>query len=83
MADAITNSTSHLVDADLQAIAVYLKSLPAGGDTAAVPISGEDPKMRRGSEIYDNQCSACHGGQGQGIVGLFPRGTPSFLALID
>jgi len=73
MADAITNSTSHLADADLQAIAVYLKSLPAGGGTAAMPISGTDPKMQRGSEIYDNQCSACHGRQGQGIAGLFPR----------
>jgi hypothetical protein len=25
------------------------------------------------SLIYDNQCAACHGAEGQGIVGLFPR----------
>jgi mono/diheme cytochrome c family protein len=73
MADAITNSTSHLTNADLQAIAVYLKSLPAGGGTAADAISAADPEMRQGHVIYDNQCTACHGGSGQGIVGLFPR----------
>ena len=29
--------------------------------------------MQQGGEIYYNQCAACHGGRGQGIVGLFPR----------
>ena len=31
MADAVTHSTSHLTDADLRAIAVYLKDLPSDG----------------------------------------------------
>ena len=73
MADAITHSLSHLADADIRAMAVYLKSLPAGGGTAPQPISGEEPKMQQGAAIYDNQCAACHGAGGQGIVGLFPR----------
>ena len=73
MADAITHSLSHLVDADIRATAVYLKSLPPGGGTLPVPISAKDPKMQRGGAIYYNQCAACHGGEGQGIVGLFPR----------
>ena len=29
--------------------------------------------MQQGAMIYFNQCAACHGGGGQGIVGLFPR----------
>ena len=73
MADAVTHSTSHLTDVDLQAIATYLKSLPPGGGTLPQPISAEEPKMQRGGVIYYNQCAACHGAEGQGIVGLFPR----------
>jgi len=70
MADAITHSLSHLADADIRAMAVYLKSLPAGGGTALQPISAEGPKMQQGAAIYDNQCAACHRADGQGIVGL-------------
>jgi mono/diheme cytochrome c family protein len=73
MADAITHSLSHLIDPDLRAMAAYLKSLPGGGGALPVPISATDPKMQQGGTIYYNQCAACHGGQGQGIVGLFPR----------
>jgi mono/diheme cytochrome c family protein len=73
MADAITHSLSHLTDADLRAIAVYLKSLPSAGGTLPAPISAEEPKMQQGHAIYFNQCAPCHGAEGQGIVGLFPR----------
>ena len=73
MAEAVTHSTSHLTDADLRAMAVYLKSLPPGGGTLPQPISADEPKMLQGSAIYYNQCVACHGAQGQGIEGLFPR----------
>ncbi|MFZ2106655.1 MAG: cytochrome c [Roseiarcus sp.] len=73
MADAVTHSTSHLTDIDLRAIATYLKSLRPGSGTLPQPISAEEPKMRQGGVIYDNRCAACHGAEGQGIVGLFPR----------
>jgi mono/diheme cytochrome c family protein len=73
MADAVYHSTSHLTDADLRAIAVYLKDLPPGGGVATQPISAQDPVMQQGQAIYDNQCAACHTVGGEGIVGLFPR----------
>jgi len=73
MADAITHSLSHLTEADLRAIAVYLKSLPTSGGTIASAISVRQPKMQEGAAIYSDECGACHGGKGQGIVGLFPR----------
>jgi mono/diheme cytochrome c family protein len=73
MAEAVTNSTSHLTDAELRAMALYLKSLPAGGGTLPQPISADEPKMQLGHTIYYDQCGACHGAGGQGIVGLFPR----------
>jgi mono/diheme cytochrome c family protein len=73
MADAITHSISHLADADVRAIAVYVKSLPPAGGAPPVPISAEEPKMQQGHAIYSSQCASCHGAEGQGIVGLFPR----------
>ena len=51
MADAVTHSTSHLTDVDLQAIATYLKSLPPGGGTLPQPIPAEEPKMQRGGVV--------------------------------
>ncbi len=78
MADAVYHSTSHLTDADLRAIAAYLKDLPPGGGLAPQPVSAQDPVMQQGQAIYNNQCAACHTVAGEGIVGLFPRlsGTP-------
>ena len=73
MADAVTHSTSHLTDADLRAIAVYLKDLPSGGGGPPQPVSAQDPAMQQGQAIYNNQCAACHTAGGEGIVGLFPR----------
>ena len=73
MADAVAHSTSHLTDADLRAIAVYLKDLPPGGSVAPQPVSAQDPAMQEGQAIYNNQCAACHTVAGEGIVGLFPR----------
>jgi mono/diheme cytochrome c family protein len=73
MADAVSHSTSHLTDADLRAMAVYLKSLPSSHDKMPSPISARAPLMRQGQTIYENQCSACHTPQGRGIVGLFPH----------
>ena len=73
MAEAVTNSTSHLTDADLRAIAVYLKDLPPGSSVPPQPVAAQDPAMEQGQAIYNNQCAACHTMGGEGIVGLFPR----------
>ena len=72
MAEAVSDSTSHLSDDDLVAMATYLKDLPAGGTTVAAQ-AADTPVMRQGEAIYVDQCSACHTRQGEGIVGLFPR----------
>ena len=73
MADAVAHTTSQLTDADLRAIAVYLKDLPPGGGGLPQPVAAQDPTMQRGQAIYNQQCAACHTGGGGGIVGLFPR----------
>ena len=79
MAEEITLSSSHMTDADLTAIATYLKDLP--GQTASPPaaVSASDAKMVAGGAIYADECSACHGLDGKGVPYLFPSlaGSPN------
>ncbi|TPL05543.1 MULTISPECIES: cytochrome c [unclassified Mesorhizobium] len=71
MAEAVENSTSKMTDADLKAVAVYLKSL--GSDTGvAQPAKPDRARMVTGEAIYRDNCSACHGGDGAGAGALFP-----------
>jgi mono/diheme cytochrome c family protein len=70
MAEEIINSTSRYDDDDLHAIATYLKSLPRQSNAA--PPSAEPSAMKAGEAIYRDQCSACHGLEGQGVAMLFP-----------
>jgi mono/diheme cytochrome c family protein len=72
MAEEITLSSSHLTDADLTAIATYLKDLPGQTAARAAAISASDPKMVAGEAIYADACSACHGPDGKGVPYLFP-----------
>jgi mono/diheme cytochrome c family protein len=82
MAEAISLSTSHMSDADLKAIAIYLKSLP-GRTEAPKPLSSDDPVMAAGGAIYRDQCSACHGLDGRGVPLLFPSLADSSMARSD
>ena len=83
MSETLNLSTSKMSDADLQAIAIYLKG-GAGQQTAAAdPPPAADPPsqsaMKVGGQIYADECSACHGPDGKGEPGLFPAldGSPS------
>lgn len=41
--------------------------------SVSVPVSAaENTRFERGSEVYNQQCAACHQAQGQGIPGSFP-----------
>lgn len=80
MSEVIT-STSRMTDADLRAIAVYLKDQPGGTQTvgarsapnAEIATAAPDDKiMKVGAAIYADQCSACHTPDGSGIPTLFP-----------
>jgi mono/diheme cytochrome c family protein len=79
MAEEITLSSSHMTDADLMAIATYLKGLPGETAAPAAAISASDPKMVAGAAIYADECSACHGPDGKGVPYLFPSlaGSPN------
>lgn len=77
MAEVITDSTSGLSDADLRAIAVYLKGVPSS-QAESTPVAGDTPAMRSGQAIYVDECSACHAASGSGVANLFPalKGDP-------
>lgn len=82
MADVVFRSTQHLSEADLTAMAMYLKKLPDttpgtggadGADGAAnAPVRRDAGTMERGARIYDQRCAYCHGDAGQGVRGAFP-----------
>jgi alcohol dehydrogenase (quinone), cytochrome c subunit len=83
MTSVIYNSTSHLTDEDLNAIAAYLKSLPApsGAQVAPVPASSNATTAKLtaardltdGERLYLDNCSACHAVNGKGAPRTFPH----------
>ena len=73
MADVVTQSTQHMHDDDLRAIATYLQSLPprparAGGGSQVDATA----LISRGDKLYAQQCAGCHGKDGQGVAGVYP-----------
>ena len=72
MAEEIGFSSARMTDADLRAIAIYLKSLDEVRAAPPAPLAATDPQMKAGASIFSAQCSACHGSDGKGTPGLFP-----------
>ena len=71
MAEVVQNSTQHLSDADLDAIAAYLKGMP--GSTAVAKSRDVDSAiMTRGKALYFDNCTGCHLEDGTGIAQVFP-----------
>ncbi|HTH98224.1 MAG TPA: cytochrome c [Stellaceae bacterium] len=71
MNDVIQNSTSKMTDADLAAIATYLKSIPAAGPGPASEKPGADV-INAGKAVYAANCSTCHQDSGGGEPGRYP-----------
>ena len=69
MAETIHDSLSKLTDADLHAIAAYLKSTPATASYAATQRADYTGQQPAGREVYLSYCSSCHQPNGQGIEG--------------
>ncbi|MDF3811303.1 MULTISPECIES: cytochrome c [Rhodopseudomonas] len=74
MAEAIRHSTSHMPDADIAAIATYLKDSGLGAVKAApVAVAASNNAMRAGAAIFKDSCAVCHKDDGIGEAHLFPR----------
>jgi mono/diheme cytochrome c family protein len=73
MSETVSLSTSHMSDADLHAIAVYLKDQPGqNADAQKIRTSPDAGMLKMGGRIYADECSACHASNGEGAAGLFP-----------
>ncbi|MBK5509538.1 MULTISPECIES: c-type cytochrome [unclassified Pseudomonas] len=80
MSDVVTHSMQYMTDADLTAIARYLKSLPANDpndqphqydkQVAQALWKGDDSKP--GASVYIDNCAACHRTDGHGYTRVFP-----------
>jgi cytochrome c553 len=77
MSEVIAHSLQFANPADAQAMAAYLKSLPAQAPTEKESTGlGQrtlQPLMVRGENIYTNTCAECHGKQGEGKPDQFPK----------
>ena len=90
MADVVAHSTQHMTDADLNAMAAYIKTLPASGgskstfaasDTTAKELYNGVEK-NRGAQLYLDNCAACHRTDGKSNAIVFPAlpGNPTVLS---
>jgi len=71
MAEVIVNSTSLMSDADVRAMAVYLKDIPVGAPEPSV-VPPPQAEMAAGKAIYARACIACHEADGSGTPRIYP-----------
>jgi len=98
MTSVVYNSTSYMTDKDLNAIAAYLKWLPASGKAAAAkPAAATDHSrinstiaklssakdLTLGERLYLDNCAACHSVTGLGAPKVFPRLDGATLVLAE
>ncbi|CAG9229356.1 Alcohol dehydrogenase (quinone), cytochrome c subunit [Paraburkholderia sabiae] len=92
MVEQIEDSSQYLTNADAQAIAHYLKSLPAQNSSgtytphvepARSPVNGSrvPDELSLGFNVYRGFCASCHREDGMGVPNAFPSlaGNPSVL----
>jgi mono/diheme cytochrome c family protein len=74
MSETLNLSTSHMTDADLKAIATYLKDPPVRNENQNQNVSAapDQTVMKVGAKIYADECSGCHMANGKGSANLFP-----------
>jgi mono/diheme cytochrome c family protein len=78
MAEVVYDSFQYLTEADVRAVAVYLKALPAHSGEAntstenAGVAEAQSSLAPLGKKIYDAQCAVCHADGGEGKPPNFP-----------
>jgi mono/diheme cytochrome c family protein len=83
MAEVVFDSTQYLDDADVRAMAVYLKSLGQGTPPAeavtTVPAPESSLLLHFGQTVYEARCALCHASDGRGMPPDYPplAGNPS------
>ena len=83
MAEVTFDSLQYLNDADVRAMAIYLKSLgqgtPPGAEVAAVTGPEGSLLLHFGQTVYETHCASCHAKDGRGMPPQYPplAGNPS------
>ena len=74
MAEVVQESLQHLSDGDINAMAVYLKALPATPDKLPEKLEGPDVDavVAQGKDLYGKHCADCHGADGRGLAPAYP-----------
>ncbi len=76
MAEVVHDSTQHLAEPDLRAMATYLKSLPPNVADDAAPIETtaamREDLMTKGARVYATECVGCHQASGRGVPRAYP-----------
>jgi len=79
MTEAVNNSTSYMSDSDINAIAAYLKSVPAASAQQAVAYDDgttatlrDRPTALPGGALYAGACASCHGLDAKGFTPYMP-----------
>lgn len=75
MAEVVYRSLQHLDNADLRAMANYLKSLPspvAGGAVPGAASAADERQLAAGAKLYERHCVDCHGAEGRGYPTAYP-----------
>ncbi|MCD0502977.1 c-type cytochrome [Bordetella petrii] len=82
MSQVVSDSTQHLSDADLSAIAAYLKTLTPVNEAATQALAYDDTAAQalrtgkdqsEGAMTFLNNCAACHRSTGKGYEQTFPQ----------
>ncbi len=76
MGTVVRQSLQYLLQDDLRAMAIYLKSLPESNAQSKVSYPEMPENVRKylaqGEKLYKKYCEECHGITGQGAPGVYP-----------
>jgi mono/diheme cytochrome c family protein len=82
MTSVVEHSSSHMTDADLKAIAAYLKFLGGNPPLQAFSVQAQQAteakltaakNLSEGERLYLDNCGACHFVTGKGAPAIFPE----------
>jgi mono/diheme cytochrome c family protein len=72
MAEVVFESTQHLQDADVQAMAEYLATVAPHREEKSGGRPMDPETLALGKRLYEGRCIDCHGRNGEGVAGKYP-----------
>jgi mono/diheme cytochrome c family protein len=86
MAEVVGSSLQYWSAPDIDAMTLYLQSLPQQAPPPEEAVESVLPERKKevlavGAKLYKDHCAACHRADGQGVAGVYPAlaGSPAVL----